>query len=35
MHSPVNNDFPHVSLEIPRLTVNARGFEQILQDNLA
>lgn len=35
IHSHVNDEFPYVSLEISRLTVNARGFEQILQNNLA
>lgn len=33
--SHLNNEFPYVSLEIPKLTANARGFGQILQDNLA
>lgn len=33
--SHLNNEFPYISLQIPMLTVNARGSGQILQDNLA
>lgn len=34
MQSHVNNEFPYVCLGTPGLTVNARGFEEILQENL-